>query len=743
MLIDDVEYTSAEEVLGPKGPLSKQKGFISRKGQIELAKAIEDDLNRGNILIAEAGTGTGKTFAYLIPALLNQQTTVISTASKALQDQLINKDLPKIFNLLHLEHSYMSLKGFNNYLCLNKFHNILDIFEKTKGHTFDANLDVLDDSDLDSVKKAKEQFDKTNVLSPKIIEKVKAIEFKYLNSITKEPGLYESAEITSRFPKEVADALTIDRMQCLGSKCDHFVKCCAFMARKKATSAKVVVINHALFFSALAFEEMFDPLAKGVLLPKFRQIIFDEAHDLNSVGCEHLSSKVGVSEIKLIENLFEEYFKNKKIKNSLSENLKYQKSIENEISNIKNSFSKMYHHLLKSDDNDANSANARNFLSYKYIDFEDPLAVDEEPSYSKIDNVFLECARDMYRTLHTLYKYIENIKESDPEFFDQIYKNIGDLISTLVQCMLIDDKSLENYGNNVASITVSKKKFNFEFKLTPLDVNMFFGNFLKKCQENHIGVVLTSATLSVDHKFNKIKFDLGVPSGDVHLLEIPSHFKYETHAALYLDETFPDPNQENREEIIWKKLRPVIDATPGGIFILTTSISSLHKLCKIIKEDQSFKRKLLCQYETLSNTKMLDDFKKDGHALLIGSVSFWAGVDVPGNALSLVIIDKLPFASPQDPIFKARCRRYEHKRAENKNRSFMDISIPESVIALRQGVGRLIRHENDYGALIICDPRIIKRHYGQIFKRSLPPMKRLQSSKDLLSFLHDIGDKTA
>lgn len=187
-------------------------------------------------------------------------------------------------------------------------------------------------------------------------------------------------------------------------------------------------------------------------------------------------------------------------------------------------------------------------------------------------------------------------------------------------------------------------------------------------------------------------------------------------------------------------MRDFVKQAPGGVFILTTSISALNRLAKIIREDKEQKRKVLCQYENLSNTKMLNDFKEDGNAILIGSISFWAGVDVRGDALSLVIIDKLPFTSPQDPIFSARCRHFEHKSEGNRNRSFMDISIPEAVICLRQGVGRLIRHEKDCGAMVICDPRIKKRGYGNIFLNSLPPMKRINTPQELLKFLHNLGE---
>ena len=210
-----------------------------------------------------------------------------------------------------------------------------------------------------------------------------------------------------------------------------------------------------------------------------------------------------------------------------------------------------------------------------------------------------------------------------------------------------------------------------------------------------------------------------------------------------MDGRFPSQDDIDREGAIIKRLRPVIDKTPGGIFILTTSVKATHLIADKLRGQKDLKRKIICQYENLSNTMMVESFKKDGHAILVGSVSFWAGVDVPGCALSLVIIDKLPFNSPSDPIFSARIRRFERNREKNATPAFATITIPEAVITLRQGVGRLIRHEHDRGAMIICDPRLINRNYGKIFLRSLPPMRRFDDLYALCNFLGSFSEQNA
>lgn len=709
--VNELLNKSAKEILSDEGPLANIKGFVSREGQIYMAESVEKVFNNGQILVAEAGTGTGKTFAYLIPALLNGKTTVISTASKALQDQLIKKDLPVIFKLLKLKPQFMALKGINNYLCIAKFEQLLA--EYNESHSlFNDDVKALASSSAD-------------ILTPAIINQVKKIITDLKKNSSLPCGECEFGEINSLFSKDVVKALTNDNLQCSRHSCKYYESCCAFSARRKAiSSAKVVVINHALFFSSLLVENNFEQGAPAILLPKYKQIIFDEAHELSAIGREHLSSHLGSFNIKILNQELGSYLKKDK--------LKIQEPFREAYKDVQESFADMLEYLKTLDDG---SGNARNLLAYKYSDYAEPFN-NEDPYYSKKNEKFLDLARSMYISLRNFKNYIKSIKEQDEEYLGKLYDYIDELASTLVSCMTIDDKS--DTKPAVASITVYK--LGFEMRVTPLEVADIFGVYLKNCQNNDMGVVLTSATLSVDHNFIKLKTDLGIPKEDVDYIEVPAFFDYEHQAALYISDSFPEINLPNREKYLWAKVRDFVKHAPGGVFILTTSISALNRLAKVIREDKEQKRQVLCQYEHLSNTKMLNAFKEDGNAILIGSISFWAGVDVRGDALSLVIIDKLPFTSPQDPIFSARCRHFEHKSEGNKNRSFMDISIPEAVICLRQGVGRLIRHEKDCGAMVICDPRIKKRGYGNIFLNSLPPMKRMNTPQELLKFLHNLGE---
>ena len=219
---------------------------------------------------------------------------------------------------------------------------------------------------------------------------------------------------------------------------------------------------------------------------------------------------------------------------------------------------------------------------------------------------------------------------------------------------------------------------------------------------------------------------------------MPSSFDYGHNAALLVSELFPDPNTAGREAAIVSMLLDVIRNNRGGIFILTTSILAINSFEVSLKAQLQNEREILCQNGSMSNTNLLKRFKELGNAILIGTSSFWAGVDVQGSALSLVIIDKLPFQSPSDPVFKARCAYYDQNH-DNHPRSFVDISVPEAVIDLRQGAGRLIRHESDTGAMVICDPRILKKGYGNLFMKSLPPVTICKTVPQLQAFLDDLN----
>jgi len=716
-----------KQYLGVNGFFSKKvKGFTYREGQVQMASLWESAQKEGESLVCEAGTGTGKTFAYLIPSILSGKTLVISTASKALQDQLVNKDLPAICELLNVQKNYMALKGFSNYLCLKKYNEICDLYVSKHGLNFNdseisAKKAINDDpnfSDNDKLDAGSKQLHALDVIVEKDLAKIQLLIEQTENDIASAAPNVDFVEINSKFPQKIANFLTCSSEHCLKKKCKYYPECYPYRARDAAIHSKIVVINHALYFSTLQFENIFNPMAPCFMLPKYRSIIFDEAHELPSVGREHFSRTVGSIDLKKFQ-LDIEFIKKNMPTIPIG-------PFEDEFKLLKKAYLSVMHYLKKAE---GNGENKRNFLFYKYEDYQDDID-DPYFEFKKVNAEFRNVVGELYRALKRTAKFFNDMSSFDEDFFSSRVDYYKDKFMNVVDLMNLDKKAGNPlYGKYVGIVTLTKK--HFLFSLTPLEISEYFGNYLNNCFSNRLSVLLTSATLSVDHKFTKYLIDIGA-SNDTQCMEVPSSFDYRKQSCIYYSENFPSFNDETRIHKIVETLKPVIEKVNGGVFFLTTSYTALNQATVSLSKYFHGKRKVYSQSGNMSNMEMLMRFKKDGNAILIGTSSFWAGVDVQGKALSMVIIDKLPFESPSDPIFKERCRYYD---AKNNKRSFVGISIPEAVIELRQGAGRLIRHEDDRGALIICDPRIKKMNYGSIFRRSLPDMHECNSLDEVIAFL--------
>ncbi|MGN0916282.1 MAG: ATP-dependent DNA helicase [Succinivibrio sp.] len=808
--------------LGDDGAIARiREGFKCREGQVDMAAAWLYSLKRGSSLVCESGTGTGKTFAYLIPALLSGRKIIISTASKALQDQLVKKDLPYLCRLLNVEPSFMALKGFSNYLCRKKHHYIEQRFANVMALKFDeadtgsfkelkendgrvsaekdnperelsgqgtlerdyseksntensndlpknnieallnsgANKDVIADGvtlsgadnapynmDEDDTKSSDdaEFTDEHTVLSDEELLDDKSVSVPSVITpevITRLDQMIKNAEygiehnlldvdyveVNSCFSKEVVSKITCSSENCLRKKCRYKDECFPYMARAAALSKKIVVINHSLFFSSVEIDDPFDIQKPPVLLPKYQSVIFDEAHELPSVGREHLSMGVGTYELK-----------------------KFKYTIDFIKRNFKNlpmgPFNDIYEEFRKAVadlmvyflETEGGMDVKRNILYYKYLDYSedenDPYRVWEERNEK-----FRELMLNLYRILKKLSQFFNDYKTVDDEYFSRQSLNFLQMSKTVVALMKLDEKSEGNsyYGRYVGAVDLSKRSF--RLYLTPLEISDLFSPYLYKCTENKFSVLMTSATLCVNHNFKKFYKDLGA-APELSGFEVKSSFDYSKQAALLNNFEFPSVDKANRLYEITESLKELLLGVEGGIFFLTTSLSAVNDAYKALTALFKGKRKILCQNVGHSNSKLLHLFKEDGRAVLIGTSSFWAGVDVPGKALSLVVIDKLPFKSPSDPIYKARCNYYDADHKDSHSSHFGAISIPEAVIELRQGAGRLIRHEKDRGGLVICDPRLAPKPYGcnyaKIFLNSLPDMKYVTSAKEMLDFIN-------
>lgn len=711
-----VQMADPAEFLGPGGRFERQiKGFVPRAGQLRLSESASRAIRDGTLLIAEAGTGTGKTYAYLLPALLSGKCTVISTASKALQDQLIKKDLPRMVKMLGLRQArFMALKGFGNYMCIRRLVERCDEVGIPSGEPgSQGSLDLPDDESADPAARREAG----------LLRRLVSIKAETEREIDREyPGCL-FAEINSLFPQDVVSRFNCDRNQCQGRKCPYRDRCFAYVARRHAANCNVVVVNHALFFADAQIESPFDLKSPSFMLPKYKAIVFDEAHELPEAGRSHLGQEASSRALKTLCDVLLQVVRTTQGASA------FAAEAEKAGRRVMEASGALLSYMRGMGDGQ------HDFLEYRFEDF-DESQTDPMHVYQKPRREFRDLVASLYKSVKDVSHFIDGVKLADEEAFGSIQKQFDGVLDAMGGLMTLNSKDSELRGTHAGSAYVSPH--GFSLRLTPLEISKFMGQFLKGCMTAGIGAVMTSATLSVAGDFSKFRRDIGAPSEGTEELTVPSPFDYRTHAALLVSRDFPEPSDKFRDDRILDALDPVIRATDGGIFYLTTSVSALNHASEVLRARYGMERKVLSQNSGgLSNTRLLDEFRRDGRAILVGTSSFWAGVDVQGRALSLVIIDKLPFAAPGDPVTRARCNLYDSRAGKGKAH-FMGISVPEAVIELRQGVGRLIRHENDRGALVICDPRIVSKSYGAVFMRSLPPVKMLSKPSELKAFMSSI-----
>ena len=672
------------EAIFAKGGLLDQQfdHYIVREGQVNMAKNTLAAFINGQLLVTEAGTGTGKTFAYLIPALLLNKKVVISTGSKALQDQIVKNDIPKILKLLNKKINYCVLKGIANYLCIKKYYeNKDDLLVSTR----------------------------VKLRLEKLVQKALAEQ----NEAKLDAA---HGDLNMLASKEIASLFSCTPNQCTAKKCEHYKECFAFRARRRALNSDIVVINHSLFFSHLQVDAT--EIDNRVLLPKYDALIFDEAHTLCEIG-RNFYAKVFSSyqvhdwintfltdvqkDLPIIYRVFSEKFK----------------ILLNDISQLHNYLKQ----IMK-------TASTLPFSAIKYMDYDSQATV--KPT---VNTEFREKIINVYNDLKAVLDLIKSNAEQNSELFESLTENVLTSMEAIVECMNYDrDKNLNKLDKNaIAYVELYNASFNIS--VAPIYIGDYFSDQLQKLLESKVGVVMTSATISVNKNFDKFLFDTLGNNLQPQTMIVDSTFDYKNNSMLYVDKNFPAPNEQKREQIIIDNLSKVIDAVNGGIFFLTTSNRALVNAHLHFSKYFSQKRKILVQGDKKSNIQLMQEFKEDGHAILIGTSSFWEGVDVPGRALSLVIIDKLPFTNPDDPFYSAQREKLEQKGLGN---AFYQIAIPDAIITLRQGVGRLIRNENDKGALIICDPRIVSSNYGKRFIQALPNMTLCQDLNQLVDFIKSI-----
>ena len=635
-------------IFSEKGPLAEGiPGYRTRQQQLEMALAIETAILENKQLVAEAGTGTGKTFAYLVPALLSGGKVIVSTGTKTLQDQLFHRDLPAVRDALKVPVTVEMLKGRANYVC--HFHLERSANEGRFVSREDANY-------------------------------VHVIRNFVENSKTGDKAeLIEVPENATIWP-----SVTSTRDNCMGQECNFYKDCFVMDARKRALAADVVVVNHHLFFADVMLRD------EGVseLLPSANTVIFDEAHQLPEVAGSFFGEDVSTSQLlELARDAEAEYITTAKDCPALQE---AANALEKSVRDFR--------------------------LVFAYEGSRMP--VQKALALKSFDSAYVE----MQAKLQALTNVLETQAPRDPALENCWQRGAG-LIVQLQRWLAAENANLVRW---VEVFTQS-----VQLHATPLSVAEGFG---KQLNASPRAWIFTSATLAVKSDFSHYIGQMGLSNANTGYWESP--FDYGKQALFYVPENMPEPSSPGYSAAVAAVALPVIQASGGRAFVLCTSLRAMreiHALFKEAFEQNGIEYPLMMQGES-SRSELLERFRKRGNAVLVGSQSFWEGVDVRGEALSCVIIDKLPFAPPDDPVLAARIDKMNE---EGKN-AFMEYQLPYVVITLKQGAGRLIRDEADSGVLMICDPRLISKPYGRRIWQSLPPFKRTRFLADVQAFFENI-----
>jgi ATP-dependent DNA helicase DinG len=639
-------------LFGRDGALAREiPAFKVRTQQIEMAEAVADAIEHHRVLIAEAGTGTGKTFAYLAPALISGGKVIISTGTKTLQDQLFHRDLPTVRHALNVPVTVALLKGRANYLC--QYHLERTMKEGRLAHREDVR-------DLQIVAK--------------------------FAKLTRSGDKAELADV----PEGAAiwGQVTSTRENCLGQQCPNYKECFVMAARREALAADVVVVNHHLFFADVVLRDE----GMSELLPACNTVILDEAHQLPETATLFFGEEVSTAQIlELARDTVAEMVGNAP---ELKEPVDAARALEKAGRDLRLA--------IGSASTAPGSREATRFAVG---------ALQENAEFWKA----LEELRLRLDQLAALLEF----QADRAEGIENCWRRATEMGERLRRWATPEN------AENVRWVEVFSQTV--QLHLTPLSV----ANIFRKQLEGHPRAwILTSATLAVQGNFAHYQSEMGLESAVTGYWESP--FNYASQALLYLPQAMPLPGALEHTEAVIDAALPVIKASRGRAFLLFTTLRAMQRAQTLLKArfaEHGIDYPILTQGEG-SRSELLERFRRLGNAVLVASQSFWEGVDVRGEALSLVVIDKLPFAPPDDPVLAARI---ESLTRSGRN-AFMEYQVPQAVINLKQGAGRLIRDETDRGVLMICDPRLVDKPYGRRIWQSLPPMRRTRELADAISF---------
>jgi ATP-dependent DNA helicase DinG len=645
----DSSISNVSKAFADDGALAKAiTGFSPRQAQTDMALDVAHAIDKESSLIVEAGTGTGKTFAYLIPAFLalnpkKPKKIVVSTGTKNLQEQLFHKDIPLIKKALASNAQVALLKGRANYLCNYR----LAQYQDSRGQ--------LDAQMLQDLVKVKTWANGTQ--SGDIGEIVNV------------------NEDSSIFPLVTS---TLDN--CLARDCPDYEACHLVRARQKASDADIIVVNHHLFFADMALKDT----GFGELIPKAQVMIFDEAHQIGDIASEY----------------FGEAFSSKQLVDLCTDVLQVHRSSLTDVKQLGLAAEKLQ----------------KTCQEFRLLFNYDPERGNWREKYKQVQ--FQQKFANLKIDLDFLYQVIK-LCVSRNEAIDNCFDRA---VNLLAQYDVM--ANIEGYGMSFWYETTPRSVVLHQ---TPLTVSDKFSAVVK---ESGAGWIFTSATLAVDNSFDHFAQHLGLQSAKQLMLDSP--FDYQAQSQLVVPRYLPQANDKNRALKLAELAQPLIKASKGACFMLFTSYRVMHQVAEALAE--SIDNPLLVQGK-MAKRKLLEQFVEQDSAVLLATASFWEGVDVRGDKLTCVIIDKLPFASPDDPLLQARCEDVRRQGGE----PFSQIQLPQAVIALKQGVGRLIRDVSDKGVLVICDDRLVNKPYGQTFLKSLPDMKRSRDIHKAAEFLETLS----
>jgi ATP-dependent DNA helicase DinG len=640
-----------EAILGESGPLTRAlPDFQPRAAQQKMAQLVDRAIHAREMLLVEAGTGTGKTYAYLVPALLSGLRILISTGTRTLQDQLFHRDLPLLAGALGRPARVALLKGRSNYLCRARLADV-----GRQEQLLPASTDA-------------------------VLSRIRA-----WAPATRTGDLAELPEFADAHP--LRPLITSTRENCGGVRCSEHPRCHVFEARRAALEADIVVVNHHLLLADMALKED----GFGDLLPSVDAVVLDEAHQLPDLASEFFGVSVSSRQLELLAD---------DVRRELAATAVPARAAASLVSELQQALTAAHAQLGRDE----------RHVAWREL---------PQRARASLERVRQACSH-IGADLDTLASAGE---------LQTCAVRARTLAAALAQ--IVDEPTDESAaeGAIAGARTVSTQaRGSFALRLLPYEIA---SRFQACVQQGHNAWVFTSATLAVGEDFSHFASRMGLQHAPT--LRLDSPFDYSRQALLFLPLGLPQPSEPSYTDAVVATAQPLIESAGGGAFVLFTSHRALRRAAQLWRRALSPDTPLLVQGEA-PREQLLRQFRTSGSAVLLGTASFWEGVDVQGSALRLVIIDKLPFASPEDPVVSARI---EYLTAHGAN-AFKDYQLPEAVLALKQGVGRLIRSEHDRGVVVICDPRISQRSYGRTFRRSLPPMAATHDAEVAMRRLREL-----